>query len=91
MDTNWDCEAYGPNDFGALCFFADPGTRNCRSREECSISVNAARRLLFDRIRELAAAGDPTGIDLAKEFTDPGQLLGGPGAITPEDRRTSHP
>ena len=46
--TGWDCEAYGPKglDAGALCYFADPGTRNCLTAAECAVSVAALRQLL---------------------------------------------
>ena len=78
---NWDCEAYGPElrAVGALCFFADPGTRNCATQDECRRSVAAARQVLFQRINELAAGDDPTGAYayLEQEITSPGQLLGG--------------
>lgn len=91
MDKTWECEAYAPDgsSAGALCFFADPGTRNCGSQAECSAAMAAARQVLFARI-QAAAQDDPDMAYLAGEFTSPDQLLGGPG-ITPADRRTSHP
>ncbi len=93
MDENWDCEAYGPEgtDTGALCFFADPGTRNCRSQNECAASVTGARQMIFNRIQQAAAGGDPAAIGLAKEFTSPDQLLSRPGTTGPADQRTGHP
>ncbi len=94
-EDQWDCEAYGPDArvFGALCFFAGQGERACTSRAMCSTSMAAERRRMFARIRELAADGDPTGIDLAEAFTDPDQLLGGGGADAtgPADQRTDRP
>ena len=81
MDDMWDCEAYGPEgiDVGALCFLAEQGERACATRVECRLVMHGARQQLFSRIHELAAAGDPTGIDLASAFTSPDQLLGGAG------------
>ena len=75
----WDCEAYGPElrEVGALCFFADPGTRNCYTEDECRQSVVAARQLVYRRMNELAAAGDEAGAFLAETFTNPEQILGG--------------
>lgn len=37
----WDCPAYGPDGpaRGRICFFADEGTRNCRTAGECAMSV----------------------------------------------------
>ena len=78
---NWDCEAYGPElrAAGALCFFADPGTRTCATQDECRQSVAAARQVLFQRMNELAAhnPGDQTWEYLAGTFASPGQVLGG--------------
>lgn len=57
--TGWDCEAYGPAEraAGRLCFFADPGTRNCRTAAECAAGASAARRLLAGRaVTELLLA-----------------------------------
>lgn len=89
-EDQWDCTAYGPDgsDFGALCFFAEQGERACRSRTMCSMSMAAERRRVFQRIGELAAAGDLTGIGLAEAFTEPEQLLGGGSAATPADQQT---
>lgn len=73
----WACEAYGPEgiDIGALCFFAEQDQRACISRAMCSLSMNAERNRVHDRIRELAARGDPVGAYLAQEFTSPDQIL----------------
>lgn len=91
MADAWVCEAYPPEaaDYGALCFFADRGTRNCGTAEECAASVAAARQVLFQRMNELAAHndGDETWQYLAETFTSPGQLLGGgdPPPPDPDD------
>lgn len=75
----WDCEAYGPEGrgFDALCFFARPGERSCADPDQCHEKMTAERQRIFDRIMEQAAKGDPTAAYLAREFTDPSQLLGG--------------
>ena len=76
----WDCEAYGPEgrEVGALCFVSpELGQRRCGSRAECELTVDSERHRVFGRIRDLAAAGDPTGVFLAQEFSSPAQLLGG--------------
>ena len=75
----WDCQAYGRGGeaVGALCFFAEPGTRSCRTEGECHAHLAAERVRVFDRIGEMAAAGNPVGLYLASEFTAPEQLLGG--------------
>ncbi len=76
----WDCQAYGPEGttIGALCFFSpELGSRVCCTQGECQDRLNVERRLVFDRIQDMAAAGDPVGEYLAGEFTTPGQILGG--------------
>ena len=81
--AGWDCEVYGPagRQVGALCFMAgEPGTRSCLSPDYCAAIMAVERRRVFQRIQEQAAAGDPLAIWLAQQFSDPGQLLGGPGA-----------
>jgi hypothetical protein len=81
-EPEWDCEAYGPDGrgFGALCFLSgELGKRKCVSKAECAGAMGGQRRRVFRRIQELAAAGDPVGVDLAETFTDPEQLLGGSG------------
>jgi hypothetical protein len=74
---DWDCTAYGPEvrAAGALCFFAELNERVCASPEECRSSMAAERQRVFRRISELSAAGDPTGVFLEGEFSNPGQLL----------------
>jgi hypothetical protein len=77
---DFNCAAYGPEgrEVGALCFVSgDRGKRVCASLIECHVVMAAERQRVFRRIRELAAAGDPVCVELAREFTDPGQLLGG--------------
>jgi hypothetical protein len=83
MTAAWDCEAYGPDGPAAsrLCYFADPGTRNCGSAAECAASVAGARRLLFAAMRDRAASGDPAAVRLAADFTSPDQPLRWP--VTP--------
>lgn len=80
-DPGFVCEAYPPEaaDYGALCFFADRGKRNCATREECATAVAGARQVMFQRMQELAAnnPGDETWEYLAETFTSPGQILGG--------------
>ena len=76
-EPGWDCPAL--REASALCFFADQGTRNCATAEECAASVAAARQVLFQRMNELAAhkPDDQVWGYLAETFTSPGQLLGG--------------
>ncbi len=75
----WDCEAYGPGgrEVGALCFFGGAGQRHCATAAECHLLMTGERQRVYDRIRDLAAAGDPVGVDLAETFTSPDELLGG--------------
>ena len=91
MDKQWACEVYGPEgiDVGALCFFAEQGHRACISPVMCKMLMTEERQRVFGRINEMAATGDPAGIELTEYFTSPDQLLGGPA--TPADQRTSHP
>jgi hypothetical protein len=83
--ADWPCEAYGPEalEHGARCFFAELERRVCDSREECHGALAIERRRVFDRIQQLAAAGDDVGLVLAAEFTDPEQLLGGSEDLSP--------
>lgn len=86
---DWPCEAYGPEglEHGARCFMAagtgvlpafSPGAaRVCGSPAACHENMAAERQRVFQRIQELAAGGDPIGLELAEEFTSPEQLLGG--------------
>ena len=79
-DIEFDCDAYGPEgrEAGALCFFAgELGKRVCPSLTMCRGRMDRERRRVFARIQELAAQGDPVGLDLAQAFTSPEQLLGG--------------
>ena len=75
----WACEAYPPEaaEYGVRCFFADRGKRNCATEEECAASVDGARRVLWQRMNELAAhaPGDETWAYLAETFTSPGQIM----------------
>jgi len=77
--ADWDCAAYGPDGrkFGALCFLAGQGERACASQAACSDAMAAERQRVWQRIQEMAAAGDPAGAELADAFTDPQQILGG--------------
>ncbi|MFG1913017.1 hypothetical protein [Kribbella sp. NPDC048928] len=75
--NSWACEVYGPDlpaELGHLCFYAQ--IERCTSEAQCHQRMIASRQQLFQRINELAAAGDPTGEYLAGEFTNPSQLLG---------------
>jgi hypothetical protein len=74
---SWDCEAYGPPaGIGyALCFFAEPGERECASVAVCHSRMAAERLRVFNRIQEMAAAGDPDAVYLAGEFSSSEQLL----------------
>lgn len=72
----WDCEAYGselPAELGDLCFYDQ--IERCTSEAQCHLRMGGTRQRLFQRINELAAAGDPTGEFLAEEFTNPSQLI----------------
>lgn len=78
--SDWPCEAYGPDglEHGARCFLAGKlGERLCGTSIACGYIMAAERRRVFRRIQQLAAAGDPLGMELAAAFTDPDQLLGG--------------
>lgn len=83
--ADWQCAAYEPagTQIGALCFFADPGSRVCADQGECRAGLAVERRRVFDRIKELEAAGDPTGVVLAVGLDDPEQLLGGSASALP--------
>jgi hypothetical protein len=83
----WACEAYGPEAAaaGALCFVAEPGQRVCADPQECARTLAAERRRVFRRIQELSAtdgAAGEAGAYLETVFTNPDQLLGGPGEAT---------
>lgn len=73
----WPCEAYGEEgpEFGAVCFVGDVDRRVCDSAEVCHAVMSTERSRIFGRIQELAAAGDPTGVFLAGEFSGPDELL----------------
>lgn len=92
-DPDFACEAYPPEaaEYGIRCFFADRGTRNCATLEECAASVDGARKVLFQRMQELAAhnPGDETWEYLAGTFTSPGQLIGGGDPAPPDPDRSS--
>ena len=77
---SWDCEAYGPEGrtVGALCFFADEWERVCATAADCAAAMHQERRRVHGRFVEMAAAGDPVAQELARTFTDPDHLLGGP-------------
>jgi hypothetical protein len=78
--ADWLCEAYGPEglEHGARCFFSpELGDRACDSPAMCSRLMAGERRRVFRLIQELAAAGDPVGLELAADFDRPDQLLGG--------------
>lgn len=83
----WACEAYGPDgvEFGALCFVAEPGKRDCADRETCARTLAVERRRVYRRIQEVAADGDEVGAHLERAFTHPDQLLGGPETAGPEE------
>lgn len=86
----WDCPAYGleGKTVGALCFFsAELGSRVCGTQDECHARLDVERRRVFNRIHDLAAAGNPTAEYLAGEFTDPERLLGGGQRATDETDR----
>lgn len=76
----WPCEAYGQEAMkhGALCFAsAELDVCVCSSPSACHRLVESERRRVFQRINELAAAGDPIAEDLAESFPAPNDLLGG--------------
>ena len=78
--SDWVCEAYGPEgvEVGAVCFFGpNPHGRDCTTEQQCRTRLTAERQRVFARINEMAAQGDPVGLDLAAEITHPEQLLGG--------------
>jgi hypothetical protein len=78
--SQWPCEAYGEEgiEHGVLCFIApELGQRKCDSAGTCHAVMAEERQRVFDRIHELAAAGDEVSQFLAEEFTSPDMLLGG--------------
>lgn len=77
-DTEWDCEAYGPGGraFGATCFFST-GIRTCASAAACAERMTAERQRVWQRIQDLAQAGDETAIYLAESFPTPDTILNG--------------
>lgn len=74
--TEWHCEAYGAEGaaMGLRCFFASV-RGPCALPAECAHSMAAERERAYNKIQELAAAGDETAIYLASQFTSPDQLL----------------
>lgn len=88
-EPQWPCEAYGQEGIklGAWCFFAELHERLCENALECAGRMVAERGRVFDRMQELAAAGDPTGLYLAGEFDSPDQLLGGPQDREDDEQR----
>lgn len=85
--ADWPCEAYGPEalEHGARCFFSEMWDRDCIDPEDCGARMTAERRRVFQRIQEMAAAGDPTAALLAEDFTSPEQLLGGDDQTPPDE------
>lgn len=75
-EQNWACEAYGPEMPGPRHCFHELAER-CATPAECVTRMAGARQHLYQRIQELAAAGDPVWVDLAEHFPDPSTLLGG--------------
>lgn len=85
---SWVCEAYGPTgvEVGAVCFMAGRlGERVCATEGQCRDGMAEERRRVFRRMSELAATGDETFAYLEGEFTNPDQLLGGPGETPAEN------
>lgn len=76
MSGDWACEYYGPEGaaIGAVCFVA-AASGACASLDECHEAMTAVRRNIYRKISELAATGDPVGVDLAEAFPDPERIL----------------
>lgn len=84
-ERQWYCEAYGPGDEG--CFVQEAVGGRCADLRECHRTTQAERQLAFDRIHQMAVAGDEIGIFLAQTITSPEQLLRpdiGPGPDQPD-------
>lgn len=78
--VSWDCPAYGAEGtkIGALCFFSpELGERDCATEQQCAARMAGERNRVFNRITEMAGAGDEVGLILAREFASPDDLLGG--------------
>lgn len=73
MSRGWDCEAYGPDLPGEMCFFE--ATSRCGTEGECRDRMAGERQRVFRRIQELGAHGDPVWADLSEDFANPDELL----------------
>lgn len=73
----WPCDAYGEEgiEVGAMCFVTGAYDRTCMTQLECRVTMQQCRRLLFQRILDLAAEGDETAIYLRDYFHSPDELL----------------
>lgn len=71
--NDWSCVAYGP-ELPDICFF-DQVADVCPSIEFCQVRMEDQRKVLFQRIQELAAHGDPVMEQLSQNFTVPSDLL----------------
>lgn len=78
---DWPCEAYGPEGltFGARCFRAAVDERVCADPQACARFLTGERQRVYQRIAELAAAGDPAWAYVESQVNGPDELLGGGG------------
>lgn len=77
-EQTWACEAYGEDMPGPRHCFVELIER-CTSQQQCHEQMPESRKQLFRRMQELAAHNpdDPVWGDLANEFKNPDELLGG--------------
>src|SRR5664279_294872 len=83
----WPCEAYGPEGMAAgfWCFFSGEVSswRDCGTEAVCHARMTGERVRVFDRLRQLAAAGDDIAIAVLAEINSPADLRTCPPASVP--------
>ncbi|HZC26361.1 MAG TPA: hypothetical protein VE287_05015 [Actinopolymorphaceae bacterium] len=71
----WNCVAYGDSPLTGTCFFQE--VARCETYGQCQGRIERERVRIFDRINELADAGDPDFRFMADTIKSPDELLGG--------------
>lgn len=83
----WPCEAYGADGLaaGLWCFFGGEVStwRDSGTEAVCHARMTGERVRVFDRLREMAAAGDDIAIAVLAEINSPAELLGGDNGRLP--------